>query len=374
MTSTPTLIDAPVAKPHYVVLDGLRGTAALCVVVFHLFEVMYHDNYALNPLGHGFLAVDFFYCLSGFVIGYAYDNRLGKISVTTFIKNRLIRLHPLVIMGSLLGFFAYAFSLWRGTISGIDNIHLGVAFIASILLFPTTIPVPDRGGSVFPFNDPAWSLFLEYAANIFYILVLWRLRRQWVLLLAGGAAVLLGYVAFKSGTLLGGSDIKTFWDGTARILYSFLAGLLIYRYQLIIKNHMSYLLFSLVLILLFIMPYFSWNWLLETLVATCIFPFIIMLGAGTTITGGLKRICVFMGNISYPLYMTHYWLIRPFGAWYWKSHPSGLKLTVAITGCTIFLVVFAYLVLRFYDEPVRARLKRMNEESLFSKLLSRSDA
>src|SRR5690606_24682233 len=90
------------AKPHFQILDGLRGIAALAIVVFHFMEWIFPDAYE-NPIGHGFLAVDFFFCLSGFVISYAYDNRIEQMGNLEFFKRRLIRLHPLVILGSVLG-------------------------------------------------------------------------------------------------------------------------------------------------------------------------------------------------------------------------------------------------------------------------------
>jgi peptidoglycan/LPS O-acetylase OafA/YrhL len=344
------------ARPHYIVLDGLRGTAALCVVIFHFFEAIYPDH-ASSPLSHGYLAVDFFFCLSGFVIGYAYDNRLGKMSVGSFFKIRLIRLHPLVVLGSILGFLVYAVSLLKGSITGTGFSHLGVAFIFCVLLIPTTFFVPGRFGAVFPFNDPAWSLFLEYCANIFYILVLWKLKRKWLVVLTAIAAMLLCYTAFKMGTLEGGWKLNTFWVGGVRIFYSFLAGLLIHRFQLIIKNRGSYILFSVFLVLLFMIPFLSWNWLLEALIVICIMPFIIMLGSGAEVNGTLRKVCAFMGNISYPLYMTHSWFIWPFGTAYRKYHPTGWHSIVVIIVCTLFLVAFSYLVMRLYDEPVRARLK-----------------
>src|ERR1700742_2138380 len=93
-------------KQHFEILDGLRGVAALSVVTFHFMEWAYSD-YSKNFIGHGFLAVDFFFCLSGFVIGYAYDDRIAKIGLRKFLKARLIRLHPLVVFGSVLGLIAF---------------------------------------------------------------------------------------------------------------------------------------------------------------------------------------------------------------------------------------------------------------------------
>src|SRR6478736_62219 len=95
-------------KQHFEILDGLRGIAALSVVAFHFMEWVYTD-YSRNFIAHGFLAVDFFFCLSGFVIGYAYDDRMAKMGILEFLQSRLIRLHPLVILGSVLGLLAFLF-------------------------------------------------------------------------------------------------------------------------------------------------------------------------------------------------------------------------------------------------------------------------
>src|SRR3954468_7152067 len=95
-------------KQHFEILDGLRGIAALAVVIFHFMEWVFPDS-SKNFIGHGFLAVDFFFCLSGFVIGYAYDDRIRGLGVWEFFKARLIRLHPLVVLGSVLGLLAFLF-------------------------------------------------------------------------------------------------------------------------------------------------------------------------------------------------------------------------------------------------------------------------
>ena len=89
-------------KPRYELLDGLRGVAALVVIWYHIFEAFATSPYD-QMLNHGYLAVDFFFVLSGFVVGYAYDDRWGKMSIGGFFKRRLIRLHPMVIAGAMLG-------------------------------------------------------------------------------------------------------------------------------------------------------------------------------------------------------------------------------------------------------------------------------
>ena len=82
------------SKPHYEILDGLRGVAAVMVIIFHLFEAHAGGSHLTQIINHGYLAVDFFFMLSGFVIGYAYDDRWNRMTVGTFFKRRIIRLHP----------------------------------------------------------------------------------------------------------------------------------------------------------------------------------------------------------------------------------------------------------------------------------------
>ena len=96
------------SKPHYEILDGLRGVAAIIVVAFHLLEA-HAANAFTQIINHGYLAVDFFFLLSGFVVGYAYDDRWGKMSCWDFYKRRLIRLHPMVVLGSLIGAVCFYF-------------------------------------------------------------------------------------------------------------------------------------------------------------------------------------------------------------------------------------------------------------------------
>src|SRR5690606_10793760 len=153
------------SKKHFEILDGLRGVAALAIVIFHFMEWIYPEI-SKNFIGHGFLAVDFFFCLSGFVIGYAYDDRLGKMGVMEFFKSRLIRLHPLVVFGSVLGLLALLLDPFRivpDNATGIGELFL--IFICSIFLIPLPV-MEERFFNLFSLNAPAWSLFWEYVVNI----------------------------------------------------------------------------------------------------------------------------------------------------------------------------------------------------------------
>jgi peptidoglycan/LPS O-acetylase OafA/YrhL len=347
-------------KQHFDILDGLRGVAALAVVIFHFMEWVFTDP-SQNFIGHGFLAVDFFFCLSGFVIGYAYDDRIVKMGILEFFKSRIIRLHPLVVAGSVLGLLAFLFDPFGGNLQLYSAGKIILTFICSVLLIPLPI-IADRGFNLFSFNAPSWSLFWEYVANIVYAFVLYRIKRGFLLLLTVISALAICFVAYRSGNLLGGWSGPTFWDGGARISYSFLAGLLIYRSNWIIKNNIGFIGLSVLLFLAFIMPSTKWNWLTEPLVVLIYFPLLITLGAGAVLKPSLKRICVFSGNLSYPLYMTHYAVLWMFGNYYTSHKPGTMQLSFIIISGVILLVAAAYLVMIFYDIPVRKFLNDKRKE------------
>ena len=97
---------------------------------------------AIHPIHHGYLAVDFFYLLSGFVVGYAYDDRWGKMSIKEFIKIRLIRLHPLVILGVTIG----AICFWFDPFTNLGH-QVGLLKLFGVMLIGfTLIPGPDIRG------------------------------------------------------------------------------------------------------------------------------------------------------------------------------------------------------------------------------------
>jgi peptidoglycan/LPS O-acetylase OafA/YrhL len=338
-------------KHHFEILDGLRGIAAISVVVFH-FREMASINYAQIFIGHGFLAVDFFFCLSGFVIAYAYDDRISKMGIWQFFKSRIIRLHPMVIFGSVLGLLAFLFDPFGGHPELYRIGRTLLIFLCSILLIPFPV-MTERAFNLFSFNAPAWSLFWEYIANIFYALVLYKINRRWLIVLFALAAALLCVAGYRAHAVSGGWSGGTFWDGGARIFYSFLAGLIIYRYNLIIKSNLGFISLSILLVLAFVFPYFKIDWMLQLLTVLVYFPLLISLGAGATLTGGFKKICVFFGNISYPLYMTHYAVIWMFGNYYNSHKLNTNQLFSIIIPSTILLLGFAYLVMVLYDVPIR---------------------
>src|SRR5918993_1246032 len=223
-------------KKHYNILDGLRGVAALTVVIFHILETFTDGNHAKQIINHGYLAVDFFFLLSGFVVGYAYDDRWGKMKLADFFKRRLIRLHPMIIIGSLIGAVTF---YWQDSsfFPHINEVSLGKLLLVMSIgftLLPLPVSMDIRGWQeMHPLNGPAWSLFFEYIANILYALFVRKFSNSLLssLVVIAGAILIHYAVTSSTGDLIGGWSLEPtqFRIGVTRLLYPFFAGLLLQR-------------------------------------------------------------------------------------------------------------------------------------------------
>ncbi|MDH7460153.1 acyltransferase [Chitinophagaceae bacterium 26-R-25] len=356
-------------KPHYAILDGLRGVAALMVVAFHLCEAhaTSHQDQIIN---HGYLAVDFFFLLSGFVIGYAYDDRWRNMTIGNFFKRRLIRLQPMVVMGSIIGAVCYYFQS-----SGIFPI-IGQTPVWQMLLIMvigcTMLPIPPsmdiRGWSeTYPLNGPAWSLFYEYVVNIFYALGARKLSKTVLSILVILSAGALIHLAVNQGDVIGGWSLNAeqMRIGFCRVMFPFFGGLLLFRIAKLRNIKNAFVWSSLLTIVVLAAPRIGttenlWmNGLYDSLSIVLIFPLIIFLGASGEIQSGAgKKICKFLGDVSYPIYITHYPLIYTYTAWVSdKKIPlkEAYPVTIAVFVCA---VAIAYACLKWYDEPVRAWLNK----------------
>ena len=363
-------------KSHYQILDGLRGVAAIMVVIFHTFEAYADENRFKQIINHGYLAVDFFFLLSGFVVAYAYDDRWtdvgGRMSQWDFYKRRLIRLQPMVIAGSIIG--AATFYLQAGPVFPLIA-HTPVwkmllVMLVGMTMIPLTPALDIRGwDEMHPLNGPAWSLFFEYVANIAYALGLRKLSNKALgVLVTLFAAFLVQYLCFgPRGDAIGGwaIDAKQLHIGFARLLFPFFGGILLMRLGKRIHIKHSFLVCSLMLIAIFSLPRFGgpttlWmNGLYESFAIIVLFPLIVAIGAGDKHTGPrTARISKFLGDISYPIYITHYAWIYIYTE-YVIAHKTPAAQG-ALWGVILLLVAItvAYACLKLYDEPVRRYLGR----------------
>jgi peptidoglycan/LPS O-acetylase OafA/YrhL len=315
------------SKNHFEALDGLRGVAAIAVLLKHSFEGLFPN---------GRLAVDLFFLLSGFVIAYSSDDQLQRgMPLSQFLIRRLIRLYPMILLGALLGIAvemlrystdaSYPFSLWQMTI---------YSFGTPLLLF-------------FEFNLPLWSLFFELVANAFYGLLAKRLTTTILALVVVSGLIIIG----MSGAL------KVLLLGWPRVAAGFFGGVLLYKYWKrgsLPQLNGNLIVLSVILVALFICPVEICGWLF--LPAFAVMATIIMFGVGAK-PNGLDKYCALLGQISYPLYALHWpslvffvWLARRFGL-------AAYYYSVVTVHCFIVLAI-AYLAMRFYETPVRLYLTR----------------
>ena len=371
-------------KPHYNLLDGLRGMAALLVIWYHINEgfgfaetVNGAGNGLVKNLNHGYLAVDFFFILSGFVIGYAYDDRWNKgFTMKEFFKRRLIRLHPMVVIGTLLGVITFCLQgsvQWNGT--QIATSLTMLALLCTMLFIPA---VPGLGyeirgnGEMFPLNGPYWSLFFEYIGNILYALFIRRLSTKAL----GALVIVLGialtwfatcnistYGSIGVGWTL---DSVNFLGGSLRMLFPFTMGMFLSRIFQPVKVRGAFWICSAVLLALFSVPFIGasepvcMNGVYESFCIIIVFPILVWLGASGATTDKIStNICKFLGDISFPLYVVHYPFMYLFYAWLIKSKLYTFGETWAISlSVMAWNVLLAYACQKLYDEPTRKYLAK----------------
>lgn len=369
-------------KPHFALLDGLRGVAALLVVWYHVFEgFAFAEGFngagdgVITVINHGYLAVDFFFLLSGFVMGYAYDDRWRKgFTVREFFRRRLIRLHPMVAFGAVFGALTFLLGgaqQWDGTPVAFHFVLL--ALIAGCFMIPAlpSVGYEVRGnGEMFPLNGPSWSLFFEYIGNILYALAIRRLSTRWLTLLVGLLGLLLagfaltdpsGYGCIGVGWTLDGVN---FCGGLLRMTFPYTLGLLMSRHFKPCRIKGAFMLSTLLLLQLFHVPYIAsessicLNGLYELFCIMVMFPLIVWFSASAA-TGTPSQEALYhgLGQLSYPLYLIHYPVMYLFYAWLIREQRYSLadSWQVALplyAGC----VLFGWLVYKYYEAPVRKRL------------------
>ena len=371
-------------KPHFALLDGLRGVAALAVLWYHVnegFAFAELTNGAgdgiIRSFNHGYLAVDFFFILSGFVIAYAYDDRWNQgLTMGNFIKRRLIRLHPMLIAGAIIG--AITFLVQGGVTWSGESVSLAQVLLCLGLTFLFIPSVPGgsyevRGnGELFPLNGPYWSLFFEYIGNLLYGLLLRRLSTK---VLAVFVA-LLGITFFwfatcnisEYGSIGVGWTLDTvnFCGGLLRMLFPFTLGMLLSRTFKPRPVRGAFWLCSILLVALFAVPYIEamhplcMNGVFEMTCIMLIFPAIVLLAASCTSVGaGTNRIATFLGELSYPLYTVHYPLMYLFYAgliaYEQYNFMSAPWQSLCVMGGSILLAI---VLMKCYDAPVRKWLTK----------------
>lgn len=364
MSGVPTPDRTSAGKTHFEVLDGLRGTAALLVVAFHIQGIAVLFDASRLMLPHAYLAVDFFFALSGFVIGYAYDDRWPRMTTRGFLARRLARLHPLVVLGALLGLASYLFDPFAGGKQESSAGLIALAAVAGLLALPS-LPLANRLGDSHPLNAPAWTLFQEYIANLAYALVLRRLGLRALAAVALVAALVSAATALTLGSYDTGWGLANFWGAPVRLTYPFVSGLLLYRLgDRLPRLRLGFVPLSIVLALAFAAPVFpavgalKLNGVYEAACVLLLFPAIIV--AGRHSSGGPRAValCKQAGRLSYPIYITHYPFVYLYMNWIADRHgPAWVTAAVAVA-LFVFTILFAAAAHARWDVPIRRWLQQ----------------
>lgn len=294
-----------------------------------------------------YLAVDFFFCLSGFVIAFAYQDRLsGSMSFRSFLVTRLIRLYPTFLVGTLMGCVVYLLGAHTQPSESLIVCLTSLALLPGGLLF---------GREAFPTNNPSWSLFFELFANALYALMkTLTLTVFAVFLLASALALIAISVACGGLNDIGFHGPLSFVLGFVRVAFPFAAGVFIHRTGLAGKISLPAYIPISILMIVMLSPTDTGGYI-DPLISICVFPCVVALGVGATLTSGTHFLAV-LGKLSYPFYIIHQPIIRVLKNIH-ALNPLSQISPVALPIVSLCVALAAsYVVVVWFDEPVRRTL------------------
>jgi peptidoglycan/LPS O-acetylase OafA/YrhL len=337
------------AKSYQFSFYGLRGFAALSVVFFHLGHWLYVPTIGTN-CG---LAVDLFFCLSGYVVALSYGTRSQPdLSLFDFLMIRSIRLGPLIVLATLI---SGPYALLRLLLKHDDSAYgeLAEAFVFGALTIPFFGASRSIGGpQVFPLNGPQYTLFFELFVN----LVWFATRRLAQLPLALGIASVsfVSLLYFGAG---GGDTSGTFLDGFPRVGYSYFIGVVIYElqrkglpYQLTHLLRWSFVPLFATMAAIFYTPTVASTqvWFLWVIVIS---PLMVMSSAQIDVPARLRKPCAWAGSLSYPIYALHYPIFCWINGTFRFFDYADLRIEIPLT--VVSVVGLSALANQFYDRPMR---------------------
>ena len=368
MSTTDAIAYKKPESHRFLLLDGLRGLAAIVVVFWHAEWLGFH-----RWMHTGYMAVDFFFCLSGFVIAFSYESRLrGSLGFAEFCKARVVRLYPVYILGSFLG-LAVTLVLFRGA----PHAQLAREYIPLLFRSLFMVPVLDRHKHpfLFPLDQPAWSLFYELVANILFAAAIRaRLLKDLPL-----ASVLLIVTVFFTKTVLSHRDMNMgagnasgeCFQALMRTLLSFLLGVLSARAyrkwhatgrrtspESGVAHVVSLVTLLLIMLLLFSPSSLLRRPLVQLADAVLFFPTLVFLGATAQPPQWSKAACVALGELSYPLYLLHLPILTLFTTRHFLTifalHPDFARGLFSLA--VVAMSLLSWAVAKYIDLPVRRQI------------------
>jgi peptidoglycan/LPS O-acetylase OafA/YrhL len=362
MTALPASVEeaggaakAAAGAERFLLLDGLRGLAAFAVILDHT-----PANVLGNLVPGRYLAVDFFFVLSGFVLAHAYGSKLeGGWSVFSFMRARVIRLYPLYFAGFVIGLALSVILILRGwDATPLEQVAVMAAF--GVLFLPAPPLFDFGGGHLFPFNGPSWSLFFELVANFIYGLIArvlgWRLLSA--ILIVGAIAVAFTVMRHQGvggpGWLWGHFDAAL-----ARVVFDFFAGVALFR----MRGRFRFpVLPAIIPVLAFLAVIAApaaaeWRAAYDVAAAIVLMPLLVAFASEAKVGHAVGRACVGLGALSYGVYVLHVPLLNLINA---AAQMAQIELPALVVVGLIVLIAgtAAALLNHLYDAPVRRWLTR----------------
>lgn len=278
------------------VLDAMRGLAALCVMIHH--EPAYHNSAGLMP--RGYLAVDFFFLLSGFVLTLTYEPRFGeRLRPARFLAERFARLGPLMALGIVIG--AAAWANHSSTREGFT------VLVMALLLIPSLVGT----GALYPANGPMWSVVFELIANVFHATALRKLHDRHVLIVASLCGLGLSLAVLANGQLKLGDETHNWAYGFVRVGFSYTLGVWLGRRHRSANRRWAMpwwiplALLPSILCVASLLPLASG----DLLIAIGVMPPLLWFSAGAQAPEWTAPALRWLGALSFPLYALHVPLI-----------------------------------------------------------------
>jgi peptidoglycan/LPS O-acetylase OafA/YrhL len=355
---------------RYEVLDGMRGIAAITVMLYHYSKHLDHPIF-----GGAGTAVDLFFILSGFVISYSYGARLQNgMSYFEYAMKRLIRIYPMFIIGVILGVpVLYVLARAGLATTPVRSIAGGLFYNSAFMPDFNSFQVYNMGasdgtlGEIFPTNPPAWSLFFEMIAS-FAFPFLYNLKQKnliriivvsfLVYVILSLVNALLNYQYWFN--LDGGWGLRNFLNGFPRVFFGFSFGILLHSLaddkrlaklrnlggRFITHPYIVYLL----LIVIFAIPKMV-KGMYPAFVIAVAAPFLVYIGSTLPCKGNVNtKIARFLGWISFPIYCLHF----PIGlAVFFFAEKSGYSKNFAALVSIGLTFLVSIVVTKLYEEPVR---------------------
>lgn len=341
-------------RNHYEVLDALRFIAATGVLLFHLAHWL-NIPWLLPNAG---IAVDFFFCLSGFVMVVAYQHKISSPSdVLPFLRVRVLRLWPMIMLAT---FVSAGYLVAKGFLSSdapTISMVLEAASLSLISVPYMNAPTSLGGPQVFPLNGPQFSLFFEMFVNIVWAALLITLPQRLYLIIC---AILIPLAAACLIYGFGGDTTANFWMGFPRVICSFFVGVVVANlfskaWEPGVFGRRLFIAILLMTAALVILPIPMGRY--ATIWIIVVSPILVVLGAKQNLPSRLKAAATFSGTLSYPIYTLHYplfcWLN---GIFVMIAKSQGGLLEAAILAPTI--IALCYLVTISIELPVMAALRR----------------